>query len=101
MFHILGILFIIIIAILIIGLSIVGTVIRSVFGLKKRGSSSGPHPNGNGSYKGGGYSYNGSNNQQSNTSQAEAEEAGNPRRKKLFAKDEGEYVDFEEIKDKD
>lgn len=32
MFHILGFLFIIIIAILLIGLSIVGTVIRSIFG---------------------------------------------------------------------
>ena len=33
MFHFLGFLFIIIIAILLIGLSIIGTVIRSVFGL--------------------------------------------------------------------
>lgn len=33
MFHILGFLFIIIIAILLIGLSIIGTVIRNIFGL--------------------------------------------------------------------
>ena len=33
MFHFLGFLFIIIIAILLIGLSIIGTVIRSIFGL--------------------------------------------------------------------
>ena len=58
MFHILGFLFIIIIAILLIGLSIIGTVIRNIFGL-----------------------------------------GGRPRHKKLFSKDEGEYVDFEEIKE--
>ena len=36
MFHILGFLFIIIIAILLIGLSIIGTVIRNIFGLGGR-----------------------------------------------------------------
>ena len=39
MFHFLGFLFIIIIAILLIGLSIIGTVIRSIFGLGSRRSS--------------------------------------------------------------
>ena len=67
MFHILGFLFIIIIAILLIGLSIIGTVIRNIFGLggRRTSSNSGPYP----------------------------------RHKKLFSKDEGEYVDFEEIKE--
>lgn len=90
MFHILGILFIIIIAILIIGLSIIGTVVRSVFGLKGRGSTSG------------GYSFNGDK-QKPNSSQkqetTEAEEESHLKRKKLFAKDEGEYVDFEEVRE--
>lgn len=89
MFHILGILFIIIIAILIIGLSIIGTVIRSVFGLKGRGSTSGGH------------SFN-SDKQKPNSSQkqetSETEES-HLKRKKLFAKDEGEYVDFEEVRE--
>ena len=40
MFHILGFLFIIIIAILLIGLSIIGTVIRNIFGLGGRRTSS-------------------------------------------------------------
>lgn len=90
MFHILGFLFIIIIAILIIGVSIIGTVLRSVFGLKKRNSS----------YS----SYNNTKQSSGSSRQQETEEkvAGNPhpnKRKKLFSKDEGEYVDFEEVKE--
>lgn len=104
MFHILGILFIIIVVIIVIGLSIIGTVIRSIFGLGgKRNASSRTYQNGGGSYQtgGGGYSFSGS---QSSTSQ-DSEETQSSRddnhgkRKKLFAEDEGEYVDFEEIKD--
>lgn len=90
MFHILGILFIIIIAILIIGLSIIGTVIRSVFGLKGSRSTSGGH------------SFNGDK-QNSSSSQkqetTESEEEPHLKRKKLFSKDEGEYVDFEEVRE--
>ena len=60
MFHILGFLFIIIIAILLIGLSIIGTVIRNIFGLggRRTSSNSGPYQKGNGNYQPGGYSYN-------------------------------------------
>ena len=46
MFHILGFLFVIIVVILVIGLSIIGTVLRTVFGLGKRRSSSGTYQNG-------------------------------------------------------
>ena len=59
MFHFLGFLFIIIIAILLIGLSIIGTVIRSIFGLGSRRSSN-TYRNDNGNYQSGrGYSFNG------------------------------------------
>ena len=53
MFHILGFLFIIIIAILLIGLSIIGTVIRNIFGLggRRTSSNSGPYQKGNGNYQ--------------------------------------------------
>ena len=44
MFHILGFLFIIIIAILLIGLSIIGSVIRTIFGLGGRRTSSNSGP---------------------------------------------------------
>ena len=50
MFHFLGFLFIIIIAILLIGLSIIGTVIRSIFGLGSRRSSN-TYRNDNGNYQ--------------------------------------------------
>ena len=58
MFHILGFLFVIIVVILVIGLSIIGTVLRTIFGHDIH-----------------------------------------RKHKKLFSKDEGEYVDFEEIKE--
>lgn len=92
MFHILGFLFIIIIAILLIGLSIIGTV-----GGRRTSSNSGPYQKGNGNYQPGGYSYN-DNRQSSEEAQTEEGEI-RPRHKKLFSKDEGEYVDFEEIKE--
>ena len=76
MFHILGFLFIIIIAILLIGLSIIGTVIRNIFGLggRRTSSNSGPYQKGNGNYQPGGYSYN--DNRQS-SEEAQTEEGEN------------------------
>lgn len=102
MFHILGFLFVIVIAILLIGLSIIGTVLRNIFGLSgRRNTSSGTYQDRNANRQSNGYSYNDSR-QTSNSSSNEAEpEDGeiHPRHKKLFSKDEGEYVDFEEIKE--
>ena len=60
-------------------------------------SNSGPYQKGNGNYQPGGYSYN-DNRQSSEEAQTEEGEI-RPRHKKLFSKDEGEYVDFEEIKE--
>lgn len=87
MFHLLGLLFIFIIAILILGLSIVATIVRNILGLgRHRSAASQPR-------------------QQSRTARPTDDtmtpEEGelHPRRKKLFDKDEGEYVDFEEIKE--
>ena len=89
MFHFLGFLFIIIIAILLIGLSIIGTVIRSIFGLGSRRSSN-TYRNDNGNYQSGrGYSFNGR--QQSGSSSNEEpktrikEETAHGRHKKLFS----------------
>lgn len=56
-----------------------------------------PTKKGNGNYQPGGYSYN-DNRQSSEEAQTEEGEI-RPRHKKLFSKDEGEYVDFEEIKE--
>lgn len=99
MLHFFGILFFIIIAILIIGLSIIGTVIRGFFSLGGRRTSSGPFRRPEG------HSY--ANPQQSAGSSSQQGEGGitpeegeiHPKRKKLFSEDEGEYVDFEEVKE--
>lgn len=80
MFHILGFLFIIILAVLIIGLSIIGSVVRGIFRL------------GNGARRTSDSTTN------SHTVQPEEPEI-RPKRKKIFAEDEGEYVEFEEIKE--
>ena len=98
MFHILGFLFVIIVVILVIGLSIIGTVLRTIFGLGgKRRSSSGSYQSGQG------YSYSGGQqpDSSSQTDEGTTSEGNNIHRKhkKLFSKDEGEYVDFEEIKE--
>lgn len=93
MFHFLGFLFIIIIAVLIIGVSIVGSVLRAIFGFGRRSTST--HT----------YTTSGERRQQNSQTQREeeiydAEENIQPKKhKKIFAKDEGEYVDFEEIKE--
>lgn len=85
MFHFLGFLFVIVIAILLIGLSVVGSIIRTIFGLGRRSTSS-----------------NTSRTQQSYTPQEEQEErtsgSNTSSHKKIFTKEDGEYVDFEEIK---
>lgn len=102
MFHFLGFLFIILIAILFIGLSIIGTVIRGVFGLGRRRSSN-TYQNGNGNYQSG-REYSSNERQQSGHTSHEAprasRETAHAKHKKLFSKDEGEYVDFEEISKK-
>lgn len=96
MFHFLGFLFIIIIAVLIIGISIVGSVLRAVFGFGRRSTTSNPNT----------YTTSGRRQQQSAQREREEEERYNaeeniqPRKhKKIFGKDEGEYVEFEEIKE--
>lgn len=80
MFHILGFLFIIILAVLIIGLSIIGSVVRSIFRLGNVARRTPDNSTGN------------------DTAQPEEPEI-RPKRKKIFTEDEGEYVEFEEVKE--
>ena len=88
MFHILGFLFIIVIAVIIIGLALVGSVLRAVFGLGKRSPSSGSDRNGPNNNSGSRRYYH----------QPQANDKG-AKHKKLFDDNEGEYVDYEEIKE--
>lgn len=87
MFHFIGFLFLIIIAILLIGLSLIASFVRGLFGWGRRTDS--PRS-----------SFYGTSNSSSTNEKATAEEGrSHPKRKKIFDKDEGEYVDFEEIKE--
>lgn len=92
MFHLLGILFLIILVILLIGLAILSRIIGMVFGFKRRMQR-------NGSASQHTYSSS-SNSSQDNTSHTYSSEGNSTvrPRKKIFDKEEGEYVDFEEIK---
>lgn len=92
MFHILGILFLIVLVVLLIGLAILSRIIGMVFGFKRRMQR-------NGSASSHTYSSN-SNSSQDNTSHTYSSEGNSTvrPRKKIFDKEEGEYVDFEEIK---
>lgn len=93
MLHILGFIAIFFIVILVAGLTVIGGILRAIFGLGRR-SSSGSTSNANG------------NQQQYRTSSPKNEEEKikterdtSAKPKKIFTKDEGEYVDFEEVKD--
>ena len=93
MFHILGFLFIIVIAVIIIGLALVGSVLRAIFGLGKRSSAGSP----NSTHSNSGQRY--YRPTQANDKEEIITETGANKHKKLFDDNEGEYVDYEEIKD--
>ena len=92
--HILGLIFIFIIAIFIIGVSVIGGILRAIFGFGRRSRPT-QHT----------YATSGERRQQQSSQRREEEEEVcnteeniHPRKhKKIFTKDEGEYVDFEEI----
>ncbi|AVM53239.1 uncharacterized protein DUF4834 [Bacteroides zoogleoformans] len=101
MLHFLVFLFIIVIAIVLVGLSIIGSVIRSILGLGRR-----PPFSASGTYQDRDFhtgSHSGYDNKQAGdahrTSPRAEEDNLRPGRKKLFSKEEGEYVDFEEIEE--
>ena len=94
MFHILGFLFFIILVVLVIGLLILSKVVSLVFGFKRRmqGKNSGQRT----TYSSQDYQ---SNPRQEETTDSYSTQGDVPvrQRKKIFDKDEGEYVEFEEI----
>lgn len=95
--YILLFLLIFIIVIIILGLSIVGAILRAVFGIGRRSSS---RPKQKGQYNPGQHQYQQNESSQHSTRQEEesfSEEMPRNKRKKIFTKDEGEYVDFEEM----
>lgn len=96
--HILLFIFLYIIAIVIFGLSIVGFLLRSIFGIGRHSSS--PHSGQSGRHA------DRQDNRESrhfnnNDDEEEIFTENVPARKhkKIFTKEDGEYVDFEEIKE--
>lgn len=84
-FGFLGFIFILIIFIVLIALAFLGNIVRSIFGLGRRAPKQ----------------YNGEKTASSNTNgHSSSQETTAPpiNKKKIFADDEGEYVEFEEVK---
>ena len=92
MFHILGFLFILVIVVVVIGLTIVGSVFRAIFGLGKRSN-----PGNTYTYSTGRKHYHASDIDSKNGEETITEN-GASKHKKIFSDEEGEYVDFEEVK---
>ena len=99
--HILLFILLFIIAIVVFGLSIVGFLLRAIFGIGRRSSSSRPKQAESGcSSATGQQSYNqGTQNPTDNEEEIYSENVTGRRHKKIFTQDDGEYVDFEEIKE--
>lgn len=101
--HILLFIFVFIIAIAVFGLSIVGYLLRAIFGIGRHSSSSTSsrsHQSTSGGYNNGQQNY-GQRTQRptDNTEERHSENGQGKKHKKIFTQDDGEYVDFEEIKE--
>lgn len=96
MFHILGFIFFFILIILVIGLAILSKVIRTVFGIGRRmkGQESSRYNRSESAFKDFTQSQSTTNENARNN-----KTSGGRRKGKVFDEDEGEYVDFEEIKE--
>ena len=95
--HILLFILIFIIAIFVFGLSIIGFILRTIFGLGRGSSSSRPKQTESGRTSQQDY---GQRDRRSNDDEEEiySENVPEKRHKKIFTQGDGEYVDFEEIK---
>lgn len=97
MLHFLGFLFILFIAILIIGFSLIGSIVRGIFGFGRKNPSSRDFRD---------YTFYG-NNRRSSRTPTDTDDSHRPeeggirvkRKERIFSKDDGEYVDYEEIKE--
>ena len=93
--------FVFLIVIIILGLSIVGAIFRAIFGIGRRSSRSGTtnqQPFGSRTYQQT-YQSNQDDASHYNEEESHSEESRHRQKKKIFNKEDGEYVDFEEIKD--
>ena len=94
--HILLFILFFIIAIIVFGLSIVGFLLRTIFGIGRR-SSSRPRQTESGHTNQQDYDQ-GNRRPINDEEEIYSENISEKRHKKIFTQDDGEYVDFEEIK---
>ncbi len=94
MFHILGFIFFFVLIVLVLGVAVLSKIIRTVFGLGRRmtGSSSAQSHSQN-------QRSSSSNHRSSDNDESQQSARNTSGRKKIFDSDEGEYVDFEEVKE--
>ena len=92
-FPILGFILLIILVFIVIGLTILSKVIKTILGLGQKMTGRKPSS---------AYTSSGRNDGRADTSYTSADNTSRDsvKKKKVFDSDEGEYVDFEEIKDK-
>lgn len=95
MFHILGFLFFFILINLVIGLALISKVIRTILGIGRRMTTGNASSSTNTSSRNS--QYNSSSSSESNSQRQPNETTSG--RKKIFGSDEGEYIDFEEVKE--
>ncbi len=97
MFHLLAFLFFFVLIILFAGLSIVGSILRALFGIGRRRTATGNYQR-NGQYQSMNQNTDGYNTSSSKDDQSANSNNQQGKHKKIFSQEEGEYVDFEEIK---
>ena len=97
MFHLLAFLFFFVLIILFAGLSIVGSILRALFGIGRRRAATGNYQR-NGQYQSMNQNTDGYNTSSSQDAQSANSNNQQGKHKKIFSQEEGEYVDFEEIK---
>ena len=89
-----------IIAIVVFGLSVVGLILKAIFGIGRRSSSSSrPRQNESGRSAGQQSYSQGTHRPTDHEEEIFSEDVPRKKHKKIFTQDEGEYVDFEEIKE--
>jgi mannose/fructose/N-acetylgalactosamine-specific phosphotransferase system component IIC len=91
MFHLFGFIFIILISVLVIGLSIVGNILRLLFGFGRKSSA-------NTTKAGPGSAYRYQSTEKREQENMRAQSDADAKHKKIFGEDEGEYIDYEEVK---
>lgn len=99
MFHILGFLFFFILIILVIGLALISKVIRTILGIGRRMTTGNASSSANTSSRNSQYNSASSSRSSTENNSYHQTKQSTSGKKKIFGSDEGEYIDFEEVKE--